>query len=168
MSSTLVEILESVVVSRWDSTLLLMKREGFDYSITLTLEVRPQKDYSETEAQDINSIVTELMRNARKAIYHCEDPRRSPNTEELKMIKGQIDVKLDESEKNYLISVKDNGDGIPEDNRAKVWVTGFSTRHTNGLGLGVALEKTHNLGGDLYFESEVGQGTTFYLKLPKE
>ena len=70
------------------------------------------------------------------------------------------------------ISIQDTGPGIaPEDHNLvfepfKQTDTGL--RHGNGTGLGMPISKnlTEALGGKLWFESEVGKGTTFFVSLP--
>ena len=70
---------------------------------------------------------------------------------------------------NYiLIKVADNGCGIPRENHDRIFHRFFTTR-PEGHGLGLAAVKriiTKNL-GHIHLESKVGQGTTFYLYLPK-
>ncbi len=72
------------------------------------------------------------------------------------------------------ISVRDRGDGIPEAARARVFdkfmqLDGSSTRAQGGAGLGLAISKAivQRLDGTIGFESEIGQGTTFHVELPR-
>ena len=68
------------------------------------------------------------------------------------------------------ISVEDNGNGIPEDVRKKIFQPFFTTKPTGeGTGLGLSLSydivtKGHN--GDLRFESEPARGSKFIISLP--
>ncbi|MFD3002283.1 ATP-binding protein [Pontibacter toksunensis] len=82
--------------------------------------------------------------------------------------KPHIEVKLErQDEKEVLISIRDNGSGIPEDIRSKVFIPNFSTKYTgSGIGLAVAKRGIENAGGRIWFESEEGRGTTFYILLP--
>ena len=70
----------------------------------------------------------------------------------------------------FRISVSDNGQGIPESIKNKVFAPFFTTRMGRGgtgLGLNIAYNGAHNvLGGNLKLESEPGQGTTFNLEIP--
>ena len=68
------------------------------------------------------------------------------------------------------ISVADDGRGIPENLRRKVFEPFYTTRMGSG-GSGLGLNIAHNgarnvLGGDLDFESQPGAGTTFHLDVP--
>ena len=87
---------------------------------------------------------------------------------------GTITVKVGTTEKNeLLISVRDEGEGIPEEFQPSIFgkfaqADASTTRQKEGTGLGLSICKAivdlH--GGDIYFESEAGQGTTFFFTLP--
>ncbi|WP_237587111.1 sensor histidine kinase [Pontibacter russatus] len=79
-----------------------------------------------------------------------------------------IEVKLEkQGDKEALISIKDNGSGIPKEIRGKVFIPNFSTKYTgSGIGLAVAKRGIENAGGRIWFETEEGKGTTFYIALP--
>lgn len=66
-----------------------------------------------------------------------------------------------------LLTVTDNGNGIPEDMREKIFAPNFTTK-SSGTGLGLAFVKNsiENAGGKVWFETEIGRGTTFFLNLP--
>ncbi|MBD1397813.1 HAMP domain-containing histidine kinase [Pontibacter sp. JH31] len=66
-----------------------------------------------------------------------------------------------------LISITDNGSGIPVDIQQKVFIPNFSTKYTgSGIGLAVAKKGIENAGGRIWFVTEEGEGTTFYISLP--
>ena len=76
-----------------------------------------------------------------------------------------VRVVLDENKVE--ISCNDNGSGIPDEIKEKIFTTYFSTKITgNGIGLAVAKKGIENAGGNIWFESEEGVGTTFYISLP--
>ncbi len=65
------------------------------------------------------------------------------------------------------VDVIDTGNGIPEDIRDRVWDVYFSSRKGGtGLGLPTARRIAEEHGGSLVFETEVGKGTDFVLRLP--
>ena len=80
---------------------------------------------------------------------------------------GIIDINYLISAKNILLSLKDNGNGIPENMREKIFEPNFTTK-SSGTGLGLAFVKNsiENAGGKVWFETIQGVGTTFYLSLP--
>ena len=68
---------------------------------------------------------------------------------------------------SVLIYVKDNGTGIPEEIREKVFQPNFSTKFAgSGIGLALAKRGVEYMGGKIWFETMQGQGTTFYIHLP--
>jgi signal transduction histidine kinase len=63
--------------------------------------------------------------------------------------------------------VKDNGTGIDDEKYSKIFVPNFTTKST-GMGLGLAMVKNiiKNCGGEVWFETKVGVGSSFYISLP--
>ncbi len=82
--------------------------------------------------------------------------------------KAQIIVSMDILEKNQcLVAVQDFGTGIPEEVQKKVFVPNFSTKFAgSGIGLALAKNSIEEAGGQIYFETKEGEGTTFFIKLP--
>jgi two-component system nitrogen regulation sensor histidine kinase NtrY len=69
--------------------------------------------------------------------------------------------------KRVRIAIQDNGAGIPDDVREKVFVPNFTTKATgSGIGLAVAKRGIESAGGTIWFETEEDTGTTFYIELP--
>ena len=68
-----------------------------------------------------------------------------------------------------VISITDNGGGIPEDVQARIFEPFFTTKEV-GVGTGQGLAIAHNVvvkshGGQIWFDSKPGEGTTFYISL---
>ena len=84
--------------------------------------------------------------------------------------KGQITVRTRMLEDSVEISVGDTGGGIPEAIRNRVFDPFFTTKEVGkGTGQGLALAYTvvvKKHGGRIWFETEVGKGTTFFITLP--
>ncbi len=81
---------------------------------------------------------------------------------------GIIEIKLEEEKDSILVSVKDNGCGIPNNMHEKIFVPNFTTK-TTGTGLGLAMVKNiiSSFEGKIWFESIENQGTTFFLRFLK-
>ena len=83
---------------------------------------------------------------------------------------GPLEVKVEilcPDKRRVLISVEDNGPGIPEEIAEKVFLPRFSTK-SSGSGIGLAISKrgVEQAGGKIWFETVLGSGTTFYIELP--
>jgi signal transduction histidine kinase len=80
---------------------------------------------------------------------------------------GQIHVRAWTKDDMVLISIKDDGPGIPEDKLQRVFESYFSTKE-DGSGLGLAIVRHHveMYQGSVRAESEPGEGATFLLELP--
>ncbi len=69
-----------------------------------------------------------------------------------------------------VISVRDNGQGIPVENRQRIFEAFFTTKEPGrgtGLGLATAQEIVQEHGGWIEFDSELGRGTEFRIYLPR-
>lgn len=83
-----------------------------------------------------------------------------------------LDARLSEDKSGMIISVKDTGKGISLSDKPQVFkkffrAEDFHTRETQGTGLGlyVSLRLAEYLGAQIWFDSELGQGSTFYIRL---
>jgi nitrogen fixation/metabolism regulation signal transduction histidine kinase len=66
------------------------------------------------------------------------------------------------------VMIHDNGTGIAQDVVERVFMPKFSTKKEgSGIGLAVAKHGIEHAGGTIWFETEWGEGTTFYLQLPE-
>ena len=81
--------------------------------------------------------------------------------------KPQIRVWLWLSDRAVFLEISDNGKGIPEELRDKIFIPNFSTKSQgSGLGLAIAKSGVETAGGKIWFETEVGKGSTFFLTFP--
>ncbi len=93
----------------------------------------------------------------------------------VKFTPGEGDIKISAEQKNdtILVSVEDNGVGIKEENRDKLFrlegnysMPGTQNEKGTGLGLLLCAEFIKIHGGNIDFESEAGKGSRFYFTLP--
>jgi signal transduction histidine kinase len=110
---------------------------------------------------DINQVVLNLVVNAAHAVGDgVKDTHR----------RGLIRVKTQQRDEDVIISVSDDGCGIPEEIRARIFDPFFTTKEVGrGTGQGLAIARTiirEKHAGDLTFETRVGVGTTFFVRLP--
>jgi PAS domain S-box-containing protein len=87
---------------------------------------------------------------------------------------GDVEIDVAPSDESVVISVHDRGIGIPADQQNRIFELFFrahaGTPHdVGGLGIGLfmAREITIRHGGAMWFESEEGKGSTFYMRLPR-
>ncbi len=78
-----------------------------------------------------------------------------------------IQIGESQVENQITISIKDNGEGIPAEMRNKIFTPNFTTK-SSGTGLGLAMSKSiiEQANGQIWFETEEGAGTTFFVQLP--
>ncbi|RME88970.1 MAG: response regulator, partial [Planctomycetota bacterium] len=127
--------------------------------IQLTTEIEPGIPPLKTDQSKLRQVLINLLGNAAKF------------TE-----KGEISIKarFHPEKKDFIrISVSDTGPGIPEEQKNKLFESftqadSSATRKHGGTGLGLAIVKkmTHLMHGEVFLESELGKGSTFYLDLP--
>ncbi len=83
---------------------------------------------------------------------------------------GLVEIGAEQSDDCNVFFVKDNGPGIAKKNQEKIFKIFQSLTNnekSTGLGLSIVKKITEKYNGAIWLESEVGKGTTFYIKLPK-
>ena len=105
------------------------------------------------DQEQISRAVVNLIKNAIQSI----PPKRN----------GKVKVVLTKKQDCAVISVRDNGTGIPEDIRQQMFQPNFTTK-SSGMGLGLAIVKKiiENAHGKIWYETEMDKGSTFYIELP--
>ncbi|HEY8927419.1 MAG TPA: ATP-binding protein [Polyangia bacterium] len=109
---------------------------------------------------DVNQVILNLVVNAAHAIGDVVQ-----GTEKL----GRIQVRSWEERDSAFISISDTGGGIPAEIRNRIYDPFFTTKPVGkgtGQGLAIARSVIEKHGGDLTFETEMGVGTTFLIRLP--
>ena len=98
-------------------------------------------------------VFNNLLQNALQAIPNDRD--------------GSVRVVLRQEHGQAVAEVRDNGTGIAEDVRDRIFTPSFTTK-TSGMGLGLAMVKrmVEQAGGSVRFETIEGFGTSFFVTLP--
>ncbi|MBN1250616.1 MAG: HAMP domain-containing histidine kinase [Bacteroidales bacterium] len=80
---------------------------------------------------------------------------------------GKININISKSEKLITIKIKDNGTGINNDQKEKLFIPSFTTK-TSGMGMGLPIVKNiiESAEGKIWFETEIHIGTTFFIEFP--
>jgi len=116
---------------------------------------RHQKVYVMADKEQLMRVFINLTKNGIQSIPEGRE--------------GLIRVGLETSkDKMVKITFSDNGKGIPEEIRDKLFQPNFTTK-SGGMGMGLAI--THNiirsLGGQIWYDTVLHEGTTFYVELPE-
>ncbi|MBK8700150.1 MAG: HAMP domain-containing histidine kinase [Saprospiraceae bacterium] len=82
--------------------------------------------------------------------------------------RGKIEIELSQNDHFAIIKVSDNGVGIPEDMKEKVFTPNFTTKSSGtGLGLAISANMIDSMNGKIYFNSpNEKNGTDFFIELP--
>lgn len=81
---------------------------------------------------------------------------------------GKIDINAFSQDEKIVVTIKDNGSGIPEEIKEKLFVPNFTTKSTGtGLGLSMVKNSVNAFNGTINFETEINKGTTFTLTFPR-
>jgi two-component system NtrC family sensor kinase len=107
---------------------------------------------------DLNQVFLNLIVNAAHAM---EDKQAG---------RGQLGIRTSLDGDHAMIAISDTGNGIPEANRERIFDAFFTTKEVGrGTGQGLAISRSivvDRHGGTLTFDSKVGVGTTFYVRIP--
>lgn len=144
-----------------ENTLIVCRNE-WKYVATLETQLDPTLPQVPCHLSDFNQVVINLVINAAQAIG--EVVAKAPGTQ------GRITVSTQRVEDWAEVRISDTGTGIPESARTHLFTPFFTTKEVGkGTGQGLALARSvivdrHK--GTLAFETELGCGTTFVIRLP--
>lgn len=138
----------------------LAKNKYFHADLQLNLD--PDLPKISVIPQDIGKVLLNLYSNA---FYAVNEKRK----EGIEGYQPEVIIQSQKTENGIQISVKDNGSGIPDSIKDKIFQPFFTTKPTgSGTGLGLSLSydivKAH--GGELKVESEDKLGSEFRIHLP--
>jgi two-component system, NtrC family, sensor kinase len=112
--------------------------------------------------QDISRVLLNIINNAFYAVH--DKAQKSGES-----YKPLVSVRTKKETNKVVITIEDNGDGIPENIIHKIFQPFFTTKPTGqgtGLGLSMSYDIVKSQGGDIQVNSEPGMGTTFTIQLP--
>ncbi len=120
--------------------------------------------------QDIGRVLLNLFNNA---FYACAERRRTAVKEQKAQnsdsYQPTVSVSTKKSENSVLVTVRDNGNGIPKRIADKIFQPFFTTKPAGsgtGLGLSLSYDIVIAHGGEIKVESKEGAGTEFKITLP--
>lgn len=138
----------------------LYKKRMDDDNIELVLDVSDLSHRGTFDADALHNMLSNLMANAIDACRFEIDETKTSHAIGLRC--------LTDSSGTTVFEVEDNGAGMPEDVAEKVFEDFFSTKGTEGTGVGllVVQKVATEHGGDVTFSTTPGQGTVFRVTLP--
>jgi PAS domain S-box-containing protein len=139
---------------------IIVSRNEWKYVATIDTELG-EVPLVPCHLHDLNQVFLNLIVNAAHAI----EDRNGPDGE-----LGRITIRTNADDDTVTVSVSDTGTGVPEAIRDRILDPFFTTKEVGrGTGQGLAIARSivvDGHGGTLSFESEVGTGTTFFIRLP--
>ncbi len=120
----------------------------------IELQLPDEKIITRMDRTQLIRIITNLVKNSIQAIPE-------------EQVEKKIQVRIRRAGNEVEISVSDNGTGIPPENSDRIFEPKFTTK-TSGMGLGLGIIKNiiENYSGTITFETQLGHGSTFYVRLP--
>jgi signal transduction histidine kinase len=116
----------------------------------------------------IQQVLMNLLNNAADALTQKADGEKKKGNNDFSR-KIDIQCSFDETADKLKISISDNGCGISEESRQKIFQPHYTTKDSgHGLGLANCLKIIKNHHGDIDLTSRLNEGTTFIIILPKE
>ena len=131
----------------------LVQLHSADTSVNITL--KKELGYYDVYADktQMQRLFTNLIKNAFEAVEGMEQPT--------------VHIHQANVANNILISVTDNGSGIPDEFIEKIFSPNFTTKSSGtGLGLAICRGIVEKANGKIWFVTKQGIGTTFYVQLP--
>lgn len=138
-----------------ENLLFTIKPQRKFADVDLSLHCVPNVPDVKLDVGQIQQVLLNFLNNAVDALKETESPEIKMNCE------------LDEENQFVVISVSDNGSGIPDEVKDKIFEARFTTKADgHGLGLSNSYKIIRNHGGDIKVDSTPGEGTVFSVYLP--
>ncbi len=106
------------------------------------------------DPEQLGRVLNNLIKNAKHAVVDSESPK--------------VEIGLAQEGDATIITITDNGSGIEEDLKDKIFRPNFTTKSSGtGLGLSICKQIVESAGGSITFESSLSEGTQFTIALPR-
>jgi nitrogen fixation/metabolism regulation signal transduction histidine kinase len=124
-----------------------------DNEVEILTDIPPGDFFVKGDQQLMSRIFTNLILNGIQSVPAGRKP--------------EISVSLQKNIHFIRVEIHDNGMGISETIRNKIFIPNFSTKYAgSGIGLALAKRGVEHAGGKIWFETEEEQGTSFFIELP--
>lgn len=139
-------------------------RNEWKYSSEIITKFDPALPAVPCHSGELGQVILNMVINA---VHAIEDAKQNNRYD-----MGEIRIATKTLDDLIEISISDNGDGIAEENVGRIFDPFYTTKDVGkGTGQGLALVRKiiiEKHGGTINLDSEIGKGTTFYLRLPVE
>ncbi|MGK7313196.1 MAG: ATP-binding protein [Candidatus Longimicrobiales bacterium M2_2A_002] len=123
-----------------------------DRSVAYRLVVKGRDTIAGARSPEVREVMINLLENARAAVSEG----------------GEVEVRVEDLGPGVRLAVRDDGEGIGEEQLPRIFEPHFSTRSSGtGLGLAIVRRLVESWGGAVGAESEPGEGTVVWLTIPK-
>jgi PAS domain S-box-containing protein len=144
------EISDVLVKDLFEKTLMLFNSQYTDNYIIISTLMEDDKQTVRVDESQITQVLLNLLKNAADALTNTQNPR--------------INLTCGVSENNVVVSVTDNGSGIPPEIIDEIFVPFFTTREEgNGIGLSISKQIMHMHKGSIKVKSIPNKETVFSL-----
>ena len=134
--------------------LVLLRVEAKRRSVLMQTELALERPVVRADRVQLQQVMMNLMLNGIEAMQETA---------------GVLKIKTEEKDGHMLVSVSDNGVGLPADKLDRIFETFFTTKATGtGMGLSISRSIIEAHGGRLWAGNNDGPGATFYFTLPGE
>jgi signal transduction histidine kinase len=154
-----VSLKEIDFVATGHAALMQVTPQALEKEIALSEKYEPENITATADASLLHAIFQNLLSNAVKYTLRG----------------GKVELSVTQDHKRILITVGDTGYGIAEADKDRVFEKLYRTANARkadpeGTGLGLYIVKSivTEAGGDIWFESQVGKGTTFFVEFPRD
>jgi len=143
----------------------IFKEKAKEHSVTLDAVLAPNLEEAYLDRDGIYNVLLNLISNAIDACIYDEETRKVWKV----TVKTGLETDRD-SGKAILFQVSDNGSGMTDEVKEKLFTKFFSTKSGRGTGLGLLITQKiiHEHGGEISVESTAGRGTVFSVRLPTQ
>ncbi len=149
-----------------EELLFSLKTQNRFKKIHFSVEMDPDLPKAAVDVGQIQQVIMNLLNNAADAI---EERAGKESTDGKYSYRGRIEIKTtaNPEKSQVFINLIDNGIGIPDEAKVKIFQPHFTTKETgHGLGLANCLKIIKNHKGEINVSSRPGEGTSFMITLP--
>ena len=152
---------EQVIQKVLDDTLTILNSALQNHHIKLTNNIQYEPSITKSMSKgELTQVITNIINNAKDVLLQNQ----------IKAPEIMIACKINKNN-NIIITVEDNGGGVPEDIKDKIFEPYFTTKHQSmGTGLGLYMSHkivTESLQGHLYIHN-INKGAQFIIELPQD